>query len=61
VRQDRLGGLVGRVADPGELATLRERMSWPGEHTLDRLRDLAVAWVLANPDPIPLPPPTYGF
>jgi hypothetical protein len=44
------------VADPAELAPLREivRKGGGDKATLYRLTELAVDWVLANPDPVPL-------
>jgi hypothetical protein len=35
------------------------RRTSPEEH-IQRLSELAVAWVLLNPDPLPAPEPTYS-
>jgi hypothetical protein len=49
------------VADRRELAPLRKivRTGRGDKTTLYRLAELAVAWVLANPDPVPLTDPPY--
>jgi hypothetical protein len=49
------------VADGGELAALRKivRVGHGDKPTLYRLTELAVAWVLANPYPVPLRDPPY--
>ena len=54
-----LGSLV--AADPIELADLGGRLRTGAfdQAAVDRLTDVSVAWVLANPDPLPLPAPAY--
>jgi hypothetical protein len=47
------------VADRAELATLAQSVTT--EISLNRLCALAVAWVLANPQPTDLPPPPYDY
>ena len=49
------------VADLEELVPILRRIRTGGatEGELRSVRDAAVAWVLANPDPTPLPTPTY--
>ncbi len=49
------------AADPVELADLggRVRTGAFDQVAVDRLTDVTVSWVLANPDPIPLPTPGY--
>jgi hypothetical protein len=53
--------LAGGVGLPSNLLADAEAAvaSLPGDTHTDRLVELAVAWVQANPDPIPLPTPTY--
>ena len=49
------------VVDHAELATLKKALSGGNARrpAIDRLTELAVAWVLANPNPAPLAPPPY--
>lgn len=55
-------GTGTQVTDSGELDTLRRgvRAGDDDGTLLGRLSELAVAWVLANPDPVPLPAPPYA-
>jgi hypothetical protein len=49
------------AGDADEAATITQavRTGDPSDETLERLVELSVAWVLANPDPQPLPKPPY--
>lgn len=49
------------VTGTGELDTLRQavRTGNADKTTQHRLNELAVGWVLANPDPVSLPAPGY--
>jgi ankyrin repeat protein len=54
-------GSATPVTDAGELDTLRRavRTGTADKTTQYRLSELAVGWVLANPDPVALPDPRY--
>ncbi|MDT0202457.1 ankyrin repeat domain-containing protein [Nocardioides sp. AE5] len=49
------------VASTDDLAPVLKRIKTGNapERDLAQLREAAVAWILANPDPTPLPPPAY--